>query len=152
MIFGNSSPSAERTIQTADGPTTIKFWPLSLGMIARSSGMMKPIFQAIAAKVDDGVPCCDWVGAEGAGHFVKMVHNGIEYAIMQGIAEVYDALKAINTPEDTIQKFFSEMNVGYLKSFLLDITVDILGTKDPLHNSDFLLEKISGKAGSKGTG
>jgi 6-phosphogluconate dehydrogenase len=92
-----------------------------------------------------------YVGKAAAGNFVKMVHNGIEYAIMQGIAEIYDILRYGNTPQSEIQTIFRDLNTGVLKSFLMDITVDILSTKDPLDGTD-LLPKISDKAGSKGTG
>jgi 6-phosphogluconate dehydrogenase len=78
-----------------------------------------------------------------------MVHNGIEYAIMQGIAEIYDILKHAGKDQTEMQVIFREMNTGNLSSFLLDITVDILGVRDPLNSSDFLLEKISDVAGSK---
>ncbi len=91
-----------------------------------------------------------YVGREAAGNFVKMVHNGIEYAIMQGIAEIYDITRSAHLKQNEIQEIFKELNTGLLKSFLLDITVDILGTKDA-DGSD-LLPKISDKAGSKGTG
>lgn len=111
---------------------------------------MLPLLEKIAAKDFTGKPCVTYVGKAAAGNFVKMVHNGIEYAIMQGIAEIYDILRYGNTPQTEIQKVFQELNTGLLKSFLLDITVDILGTKDA--DGSGLLPKISGKAGSKGTG
>lgn len=111
---------------------------------------MLPILEKIAAKDFNENPCVTYVGKAAAGNFVKMVHNGIEYAIMQGIAEVYDILRYGNTPQSEIQTIFKELNTGVLKSFLLDITVDIFGTKDT-DGSD-LLTKISDKAGSKGTG
>lgn len=112
---------------------------------------MLPLLQKIAAKDFSGEPCVTYVGKAAAGNFVKMVHNGIEYAIMQGIAEIYDILRSTNIPQSDIQTIFKELNTGPLKSFLLDITVDILGTKDPLDGRD-LLPQISDKAGSKGTG
>lgn len=90
-----------------------------------------------------------YVGAGAAGNFVKMVHNGIEYAIMQGIAEIYDALRSEGQSAASLQSIFHEINDGLLKSFLLDITEDILETRDPRSPEDFLLEKISDKAGSK---
>jgi len=112
---------------------------------------MLPLLEKIAAKDFTGKPCVTYVGKAAAGNFVKMVHNGIEYAIMQGIAEIYDILRYGNTPQSEIQAIFKELNTGLLKSFLMDITVDILETKDPLDGVD-LLPKISDKAGSKGTG
>lgn len=118
---------------------------------AESVQRMLPLLEKIAAKDFTGKPCVTYVGKAAAGNFVKMVHNGIEYAIMQGIAEIYDILRYGNTPQSEIQNIFGELNTGLLKSFLLDITVDILGTKDPLDGTD-LLPKISDKAGSKGTG
>lgn len=111
---------------------------------------MLPLLEKIAAKDFTEKPCVTYVGKAAAGNFVKMVHNGIEYAIMQGIAEIYDILRYGNTPQSEIQTLFKELNTGLLKSFLLDITVDILGVKDT-DGSD-LLTNISDKAGSKGTG
>lgn len=111
---------------------------------------MLPLLEKIAAKDFTGKPCVTYVGKAAAGNFVKMVHNGIEYAIMQGIAEIYDILRYGNTPQPEMQNIFRELNTGLLKSFLLDITVDIMGVKDT-DGSD-LLSKISDKAGSKGTG
>ncbi len=112
---------------------------------------VKPIFQAIAAKVDEGVPCCDWVGAEGAGHFVKMVHNGIEYGDMQLICEVYDVMRTLlgMTAED-MHPVFAEWSEGELKSYLIEITRDILAFKD--QDGLPLLDKILDTAGQKGTG
>ena len=93
---------------------------------------VKPIFQAIAAKTDDGTPCCDWVGREGAGHFVKMVHNGIEYGDMQLICEAYDLLKnVLGLSAAEMHDVFAEWNKGELDSYLIEITRDILGFKDP---------------------
>jgi 6-phosphogluconate dehydrogenase len=110
---------------------------------------MLPLLEKIAAKDFEGNPCVTYVGKEAAGNFVKMVHNGIEYAIMQGIAEIYDILRASKIEQSEIQQVFQELNTGLLKSFLLDITVDILGTKDPVNSSEDLLPKISDIAGSK---
>lgn len=90
---------------------------------------LKPIFQSIAAKAD-GQPCCDWVGSDGAGHFVKMVHNGIEYGDMQLIGEVYDLMLAIGINQEEMANTFAEWNKGELDSFLIDITKDILKYKD----------------------
>jgi 6-phosphogluconate dehydrogenase len=112
---------------------------------------VKPIFQAIAAKVEDGTPCCDWVGENGAGHFVKMVHNGIEYGDMQLICEAYQIMKELlgMTP-DEMHEVFKEWNVGVLDSYLTEITRDILAFKD--EDGSPLVEKILDTAGQKGTG
>jgi 6-phosphogluconate dehydrogenase len=111
---------------------------------------MLPLLEKIAAKDFTGKPCVTYVGKAAAGNFVKMVHNGIEYALMQGIAEIYDILRSANMSQSDIQNVFRELNTGLTKSFLLDITVDILGTKDT--DGADLLTKISDIAGSKGTG
>lgn len=112
---------------------------------------VKPIFQAIAAKVDDGVPCCDWIGEEGAGHFVKMVHNGIEYSDMQLICEVYDVMRnLLGMTAAEMHDVFKEWSEGELKSYLIEITRDILAVKD--EDGLPLLDKILDKAGQKGTG
>jgi 6-phosphogluconate dehydrogenase len=112
---------------------------------------IKPIFQSIAAKVADGTPCCDWVGADGAGHFVKMVHNGIEYGDMQLIAESYFMMKELlGLTADEMHAVFAEWNKGELDSYLIEITRDILGTKDA--DGSPLVEKILDTAGQKGTG
>lgn len=112
---------------------------------------VKDIFQSIAAKVEDGTPCCDWVGEDGAGHFVKMVHNGIEYGDMQLISEAYHLLKdvaGLGYPE--MQTTFSAWNKGVLDSYLIEITADILGYLDT--DGTPLVEKILDSAGQKGTG
>lgn len=112
---------------------------------------VKPIFQAISAKVDDGVPCCDWVGENGAGHFVKMVHNGIEYGDMQLISEAYHILRDLaDLNSDEMHRIFSTWNQGELNSYLIEITADILGYKDG--QGEPLVEKILDAAGQKGTG
>ncbi|MBN2423676.1 MAG: decarboxylating NADP(+)-dependent phosphogluconate dehydrogenase [Calditrichaceae bacterium] len=113
---------------------------------------VKPIFQAIAAKVDDGTPCCEWVGSDGAGHFVKMVHNGIEYGDMQMIAEAYSIMKNIlgMTPYE-MQPVFAEWNKGELDSYLIEITRDILGKKDD-ETGKPMVDVILDAAGQKGTG
>ncbi len=112
---------------------------------------VKPIFQAIAAKVDDGVPCCDWVGEEGSGHFIKMVHNGIEYGDMQLICEVYDVMRTLlHMTADEMHEVFNEWSEGELKSYLIEITRDILAVRDD--DGLPLLDKILDKAGQKGTG
>jgi len=92
---------------------------------------VKPIFQAIAAKVEDGTPCCDWVGNDGAGHFVKMVHNGIEYGDMQMISEAYWIMKnVLGLTPDEMQPIFEGWNKGELDSYLIQITSEIMGKKD----------------------
>ena len=112
---------------------------------------VKEIFQAVAAKVEDGTPCCDWVGEGGAGHFVKMVHNGIEYGDMQIICEAYQLMKELlGMNADEMHDVFKEWNKGDLDSYLIEITRDILGFKD--ENGDALVEKILDTAGQKGTG
>jgi 6-phosphogluconate dehydrogenase len=112
---------------------------------------VKEIFQAISAKVDDGVPCCDWVGEDGAGHYVKMVHNGIEYGDMQLICEAYDIMKnVLGMSNQEMHETFAEWNKGKLDSYLIEITRDILGFQD--ENGDFVLDKILDTAGQKGTG
>lgn len=111
---------------------------------------VKEIFQNIAAKVDDGSPCCDWVGENGAGHFVKMVHNGIEYGDMQLICEAYQILKEyVGLDADELHQVFKEWNEGELDSYLIEITRDILGYRE---NGEPLVEKILDTAGQKGTG
>jgi 6-phosphogluconate dehydrogenase len=112
---------------------------------------LKEIFQAISAKVEDGSPCCDWVGSDGAGHFVKMVHNGIEYGDMQLISEAYFMMKTLlGMNADEMHEVFREWNEGELDSYLIEITRDILGYKD--ESGEPLLEKILDTAGQKGTG
>src|ERR1017187_9177070 len=112
---------------------------------------VKDIFQKIAAKVEDGTPCCDWVGENGAGHYVKMVHNGIEYGDMQLTCEAYNILKnglGLSAPE--MHEVFAEWNKGELDSYLIEITRDILAFKDT--DGTPLVEKILDTAGQKGTG
>ncbi|MDI9458442.1 decarboxylating NADP(+)-dependent phosphogluconate dehydrogenase [Candidatus Darwinibacter acetoxidans] len=112
---------------------------------------IKPIFQAIAAKVEDGSPCADWVGADGAGHFVKMVHNGIEYGDMQLICEAYHLMKELlGLSADDMHAVFKEWNAGELSSYLIEITADILAYKD--EDGSPLVESILDTAGQKGTG
>ena len=112
---------------------------------------VKPIFQPISAKVDDGSPCCDWVGENGAGHFVKMVHNGIEYGDMQLICEAYQIMKEyLGMSYDEMHDVFKEWNEGELDSYLIEITRDILGFKD--EDGEPMAEKILDTAGQKGTG
>ena len=112
---------------------------------------VKPIFQAIAAKVEDGTPCCDWVGENGAGHFVKMVHNGIEYGDMQLISEAYQIMRdLLHLDADKMHLIFKEWNEGDLDSYLIEITSDILAFKDS--DGKPLVDKILDTAGQKGTG
>jgi 6-phosphogluconate dehydrogenase len=112
---------------------------------------VKNIFQSIAAKVEDGTPCCDWVGEEGAGHFVKMVHNGIEYGDMQLICEAYDLLKrGIGLTPDELHEVFAEWNKGELDSYLIEISSQIFAKKD--EDGKPLVDKILDAAGQKGTG
>jgi 6-phosphogluconate dehydrogenase len=117
-----------------------KAWPL-----------VKDIFQSISAKTDDGEPCCDWVGENGAGHYVKMTHNGIEYGDMQLICEAYQLMKeglGMSNPE--MHDVFKEWNEGELESYLIEITRDILGYQD--ENGEHVVDKILDTAGQKGTG
>jgi 6-phosphogluconate dehydrogenase len=112
---------------------------------------VKPIFQTIAAKVADGSPCCDWVGENGAGHYVKMTHNGIEYGDMQLICEAYQILReGLGMTPDEMHEVFKEWNEGELKSYLIEITRDILARKD--EDGTPLVDKILDTAGQKGTG
>ena len=116
--------------------------------------LVQPIFQAIAAKVGPkgDIPCCDWVGPRGAGHYVKMVHNGIEYGDMQLICEAYWLLKhGAGLSNADLAKVFDEWNKGELDSYLIEITRDIFTVKDP-DTGDFMVDKILDKAGAKGTG
>merc|ERR1712083_721798 len=111
---------------------------------------IKPIFQAICAKSGEE-PCCDWVGEDGSGHFVKMVHNGIEYGDMQLICEAYHLMKdTLGMGNDEMSEIFNEWNQGELDSFLIEISTNILKFRDD--SGEFLLEKIRDSAGQKGTG
>ncbi|GHT71442.1 6-phosphogluconate dehydrogenase, decarboxylating [Spirochaetia bacterium] len=113
--------------------------------------LVKPVLQAISAKVEGGTPCCDWVGENGAGHFVKMVHNGIEYGDMQLICETYDIMKnLLGLSYEEMGNVFEEWNKGELNSYLIEITRDILKYKDT--DGKPLAEKILDTAGQKGTG
>ena len=112
---------------------------------------VKPIFQAIAAKTDEGEPCCDWVGNGGAGHFVKMVHNGIEYGDMQMICETYQLMKdGLRMSNDEMHEVLARWQQGVLDSYLIEITRDILAHRDEDGNAT--LDLILDKAGQKGTG
>ena len=112
---------------------------------------VKSIFQSIAAKVEDGSPCCDWVGENGAGHFVKMVHNGIEYGDMQLICEAYQMMRdLLGMSADEMSEVFRAWNDGELNSYLIEITRDILAYKDA--DGQPLVNRILDAAGQKGTG
>ena len=112
---------------------------------------VKPILQSICAKVESGVPCCDWVGENGAGHFVKMVHNGIEYGDMQLICESYQLMRdLLGMSDDEMHEVFKTWNTTELDSYLIEITRDILAYKDT--DGSPIVEKILDTAGQKGTG
>jgi len=112
---------------------------------------LKPIFQKIAAHTDAGEPCCEWVGENGAGHFVKMVHNGIEYGDMQMICETYQIMKyGLGMSNQQMHQVFKEWNEGELDSYLIEITRDILGYKN--EEGNYVLDLILDTAGQKGTG
>ena len=112
---------------------------------------IRPIFQAICARTPEGEPCCEWMGADGAGHFVKMVHNGIEYGDMQLIAETYDAMKRmLGMSNPQMQAVFAEWNRGELNSYLIEITADILGHVDD--SGEYTIDRILDAAQQKGTG
>jgi 6-phosphogluconate dehydrogenase len=119
---------------------SVSAWPL-----------VKDIFQAICARTPDGEPCCDWMGEDGAGHYVKMVHNGIEYGDMQLICEAYQLLKeGLGMGNDEMHNVFAEWNKGELDSYLIEISRDILAYKD--EQGDYVVDKILDTAGQKGTG
>ncbi|NQV30727.1 MAG: decarboxylating NADP(+)-dependent phosphogluconate dehydrogenase, partial [Candidatus Marinimicrobia bacterium] len=112
---------------------------------------VKPIFQKISAHTDEGDPCCEWVGENGAGHFVKMVHNGIEYGDMQMICETYQMMKhGLDMSNEEMTDVFAKWNTGKLDSYLIEITRDILGYRD--ENGDATVDLILDTAGQKGTG
>jgi 6-phosphogluconate dehydrogenase len=116
-----------------------KAWPL-----------VKDIFQGISAKTPEGEPCCDWVGEDGAGHYVKMVHNGIEYGDMQLICEAYQLMKeGLGLSNEEMHEAFAEWNKGELDSYLIEITRDILAYRE---NGEYVVDKILDTAGQKGTG
>ena len=111
---------------------------------------VRPIFQAICARVEDGAPCCDWVGENGAGHFVKMVHNGIEYGDMQLICEAYQLMRdGLGMTSEEMSEVFATWNRTELDSYLIEITADILRHRE---NGEITVEKILDRAGQKGTG
>jgi 6-phosphogluconate dehydrogenase len=113
---------------------------------------VKPILQAIAARVDDGTPCCDWVGSDGAGHFVKMTHNGIEYGDMELICEAYNLMATgLGMSAREMHEIFKKWNAGVLDSYLIEITRDILAYNDPATGRP-MVDLILDTAGQKGTG
>lgn len=113
--------------------------------------LVQPILQAIAAKTQQDEPCCDWVGKDGAGHFVKMVHNGIEYGDMQLICEAYHLMKeGLGMANDQLHETFAKWNQGVLDSYLIEITADIFGFREP--NGLATIDLILDRAGQKGTG
>ncbi|HWC96676.1 MAG TPA: decarboxylating NADP(+)-dependent phosphogluconate dehydrogenase [Candidatus Sulfopaludibacter sp.] len=113
--------------------------------------LVKDIFQAICAKTPSGEPCCDWMGEDGAGHYVKMVHNGIEYGDMQLICEAYQVMKeGLGLSNEEMNGVLTEWNKGELDSYLIEITRDILGYKD--EKGEYVVDKILDTAGQKGTG
>ena len=112
---------------------------------------VKPILQSIAAKASDGTPCCQWIGPVGSGHFVKMIHNGIEYGDMQLIAEAYWVMKnLLGLDNGQMAEIFADWNEGKLRSYLIEITANILRHKD--RSGGYLIDKILDTAGQKGTG
>ena len=122
---------------------SLKAWPA-----------VKPMFQAIAAKVGPkgDIPCCEWVGPRGAGHYVKMVHNGIEYGDMQLICEAYSMMReGLGLTNDELYDVFAEWNHGELNSYLIEITRDIFSVKDA-ETGDWLVDKVLDRAAAKGTG
>ena len=138
-------------VGVSGGEEGARFGPsLMPGGDPRAWPAVKNIFQAISAKVD-GQPCCEWMGEGGAGHYVKMVHNGIEYGDMQLICEAYQVLReGLNIPFDDLQGIFEQWNGGVLDSYLIEITRDILGVRDT--DDAPLVDKVLDTAGQKGTG
>jgi 6-phosphogluconate dehydrogenase len=134
------------------GEEGARFGPAMMpGGSAAAWPLVKEIFQAICARTPDGAPCCDWMGSDGAGHFVKMVHNGIEYGDMQLICEAYQIMKqGLGMSNEEMHAVFAEWNVGELDSYLIEITRDILAYKDEA--GDYVVDKILDTAGQKGTG
>src|SRR5579864_1122087 len=134
------------------GEEGARFGPSMMpGGSAAAWPLVKEIFQAICAKTPDGEPCCDWMGEDGAGHYVKMVHNGIEYGDMQLICEAYQLLKeGLGMGNDEMHNVFAEWNKGELDSYLIQITSEILAYKD--EKGEYVVDKILDTAGQKGTG
>ncbi len=134
------------------GEEGARFGPSMMpGGSAAAWPLVKDIFQAICAKTPDGEPCCDWMGEDGAGHYVKMVHNGIEYGDMQLICEAYQLMKGgLGLSNQEMNAVLTEWNKGELDSYLIEITRDILGYKD--EQGEYVVDKILDTAGQKGTG
>ncbi len=134
------------------GEEGARFGPSMMpGGSAAAWPLVKEIFQAICAKTPDGEPCCDWMGEDGAGHYVKMVHNGIEYGDMQLICEAYQVMKGgLGLSNQEMNAVLAEWNRGELDSYLIEITRDILAYKD--QHGEYVLDKILDTAGQKGTG
>jgi 6-phosphogluconate dehydrogenase len=134
------------------GEEGARFGPSMMpGGSAAAWPLVKEIFQAICAKTPDGEPCCDWMGEDGAGHYVKMVHNGIEYGDMQLICEAYQVMKGgLGLSNEEMHDVLTEWNKGELDSYLIEITRDILGYKD--ESGEYVVDKILDTAGQKGTG
>jgi 6-phosphogluconate dehydrogenase len=119
---------------------------------SKAWALLKPVFQKIAAKADDGSPCCEWIGPDGAGHFVKMVHNGIEYGDMQLIGEAYWLMdRVLGLSPTEMRDIFAEWNAGELNSYLIEITARILGKRDP-DTGKPMVQVILDTAEQKGTG
>jgi 6-phosphogluconate dehydrogenase len=134
------------------GEEGARFGPSMMpGGSAAAWPLVKDIFQAICARTPDGEPCCDWMGEDGAGHYVKMVHNGIEYGDMQLICEAYQLLKeGLGMSNEEMNQVLTEWNKGELDSYLIEITRDILAYKD--EKGEYVVDKILDTAGQKGTG
>ncbi|WP_100550522.1 decarboxylating NADP(+)-dependent phosphogluconate dehydrogenase [Caedibacter taeniospiralis] len=133
------------------GEEGARFGPSMMpGGMTEAWGAVKPIFQAIAAKTPNGEPCCEWVGSGGAGHFVKMVHNGIEYGDMQLICEAYQFMKdLLGLDNENLSEIFNQWNNTELNSYLIEITANILKFKD---TEGYVIDRILDTAGQKGTG
>ncbi len=140
-------------VGVSGGETGARFGPAIMpGGHKENYAFIQPVLEAIAAKAEDGAPCCAYMGPDGAGHFVKMVHNGIEYADMQLIAESYLALKTIGGFSNAeLADIFAEWNKGELRSYLIGITAEVLREKDDLTPAD-LVDQIEDAAQQKGTG
>src|SRR5699024_7882552 len=135
-------------VGVSGGETGARFGPAIMpGGNREGYAQIAPILEAIAAKTEDGAPCCAYMGPDGAGHFVKMVHNGIEYADMQLIAESYLVLKTVGGFENhEIADLFAQWNTGELRSYLIGITADVLREADDLAEGD-LVDHIEDAAG-----
>lgn len=140
-------------VGVSGGEKGARFGPAIMpGGDAEAYGAVQPILDAIAAKAEDGAPCCTYIGSDGAGHYVKMVHNGIEYADMQLITEAYLLLKHVGGYDNArLSEIFHAWNQGELRSYLIGITADIFAEKDEL-TGGALVDMIVDRAGQKGTG